>query len=78
MSTETDAFSAKGELLHSNNEKRLETKTISKFDLIKYIAFSTIWAFVAWNLLTVKEKRPTEYGIVIEANKTKGKTNANG
>lgn len=73
-SLESDAFSPNGELLHQKVETRPERKAMSKFDLIKYIVFSAIWVFVAWHLLTVKEKNLTEYEIVLEPNKTKGKT----
>lgn len=48
--------------------------TTSTFDLIKYIAFTAIWVFVAWNLLTIKEKNLTRRDVVIvENNKTKCK-----
>ncbi|XP_055326081.1 uncharacterized protein LOC129579919 [Sitodiplosis mosellana] len=71
---ETDTFSAKGELLHQKDGKKVESKTMNKFDLMKYIVFSAIWVFIAWNLLTVKEKNLTEYEIVLEPHKTKDRS----
>lgn len=45
----------------------------NNFKQIKYIVFSAIWMFVAWNLLTVKEKNLIKRDILVHSNGTKGK-----
>lgn len=43
----------------------------SKFTVVKHIAFTLVWAFVAWHLLTVKEKNLPKYDVVAKFNQTK-------
>lgn len=45
----------------------------SNFTVVKHIVFTMIWAFVAWHLLTVKEKNLPKYDVVANFNQTKSK-----
>ncbi|XP_031624737.1 P protein-like isoform X2 [Contarinia nasturtii] len=68
---ETGASSVQTELLHSKNGKNTETSAQGSVNLIKYIIFAVLWAFMAYQLLTVQEKNLTRYDIVVQPNKTK-------
>lgn len=73
ISQTEDAFSAGNELLQQKIDVMFDSKRVSKFNLIKYIVFSVIWAFVAWHMLTIKEKNLSKYDVVLEINETKCK-----
>lgn len=72
-----DAFTAQNELLKSQrndeSEDAAQPNGSSHFTVIKHIVFASIWAFVAWNLLTVKEKNLSKYDIAVDFNQTKRK-----
>lgn len=74
---ETDAFCANNELIQPHDKQPKSMQSVSSgniyFKRIKYITFSAIWAFVAWNLLTIKEKIPTKFNVLVDANETKSK-----
>lgn len=47
-------------------EKSSNADYLSKWNLFKHGGFFVIWAFVMWNLLSVKEKIVTSYDILVE------------
>lgn len=71
--TDDEAFSAKNELLHKQSGESEQRKGHNRFNRIKYIGFAIIWAFVAWKLLTIREKILPQHNIVVESNQTKCK-----
>lgn len=73
----TEAYTAQNELLKCQNTDGIkdgaDQNGSSQFTTIKHIAFAMIWAFVAWHLLTVKEKNLPKYNIAVDFNQTKSK-----
>lgn len=72
-----ETFTAQNELLKpqivGETKDSADRTGQSKFSIAKQIAFALIWAFVAWHLLTVKEKNLPKRDIVLNSNQTKSK-----
>lgn len=73
-----DAFTVKNELLKPQNIGEIQGSADgngqNKFTVVKHLVFIMIWSFVAWHLLTVKEKNLPKYDIVANNNQTKSKS----
>lgn len=72
-----EAFTVQNELLKpqtiDETQDSADKNGQNKFAMVKHIVFAIIWAFVAWNLLIVKEKNLPKYDIVANFNQTKSK-----
>lgn len=70
-----EEITVKNELLQPQVEKFSMKRVTTKFDWMKSIVFVMIWAFVAWHLLTVKEKNLPKYDVLVHSNQTTSKFN---
>lgn len=61
---------ARNELLQPQSEKTSIEERTSKLIWIKSIMFTVLWAFVAWQLLTIKEKNVPKYDVFVDSNQT--------
>lgn len=72
-----DAFTAQNELLSPQTIGETQASAggsgQSNFTVMKHMIFALVWAFVAWHLLTVKEKNLPKFDIVANFNQTKSK-----
>lgn len=77
FSNTAEAFTAQNELLEpqtiAETRDSVDKSGSSNFTTVKHIVFAMIWAFVAWNLLIVKEKNLPKYDVVVNSNQTKSK-----
>lgn len=72
-----DSCTVKNELLKpqtiDETEAAADQNGQSKFTVVKHVGFALVWAFVAWQLLTVKEKNLPKYDVIAKFNQTKSK-----